>query len=77
MLGTAARADLGAHLLGLVCGGAVGVGTALVLRGAPGRSLQVVLTFGAAAAFAAAWAAAPFCEAGEPTPGRFPYSDRM
>jgi hypothetical protein len=75
MLSTAARADLGAHLLGLVCGGTVGVGTALVLRGAPGRSLQVVLAFGTAAAFAAAWAAA--LRGGEPTPERFPYSDRM
>jgi hypothetical protein len=60
-----------------VCGAAAGVGTVLVLRGAPGRSLQVVLAFGAAAAFATAWAAAPPYEAGEPTPGRFPYSDRM
>jgi membrane associated rhomboid family serine protease len=58
MLGTAARADLAAHLLGLLVGGLLGVGTALAVPTPPGRPAQAVLLLGAAAVFGACWNAA-------------------
>lgn len=55
LLGTSARADLAAHLLGLVLGTVLGAGTALGVRRAPGRLVQGVLVLSAAALFGACW----------------------
>jgi membrane associated rhomboid family serine protease len=55
LLGTSERADLSAHLFGLVLGTALGTGTAFGLRRRPGGPMQAVLLVAAAALFASCW----------------------
>lgn len=55
MLGTAPGTDILAHASGLLMGGALGTGAALVLRAPPRRSLQWVLSAAAAAAVLGCW----------------------
>jgi membrane associated rhomboid family serine protease len=58
LLGTGERADLGAHLLGLLVGSGLGIVTALGLRRPPGRVAQATFAIAAGAVFAACWLAA-------------------
>lgn len=55
MLGTGERADILAHLFGLLAGGALGVGAARTLRRAPGPSVQWPLAMAAAAVVVGSW----------------------
>lgn len=55
MLGTGERADILAHLFGLLVGGALGIGAALAVRRAPGPSVQWPLGLAAAATVVASW----------------------
>lgn len=58
LLGTSERADLAAHLLGLVLGTFLGAGTAAVMHRVPGRLVQGVLLVAAAAVFGTCWTVA-------------------
>jgi len=58
MLGVGERADLLAHLFGLLVGGALGVAAAVALVRRPGRGVQRALAVAALAAIAGCWALA-------------------
>jgi membrane associated rhomboid family serine protease len=55
MLGTGERADLGAHLFGLLAGAGLGAGAALWIGRPPGAAAQWLLGAGALATLSAAW----------------------
>jgi rhomboid protease GluP len=55
LLGTGDRADLGAHLFGLLVGSGLGIATAWVVRLPPGRLAQGGLALAAGAAFGGCW----------------------
>jgi len=58
ILGTGPRADILAHLLGLLCGATLGLGAALALAPPPGRAVQSALLVAAAALVVGCWGAA-------------------
>ncbi len=58
MLGTGAGTDILAHFFGLLVGGALGMGAALILGRPPGRFVQWLLCLAAAAFVLACWAVA-------------------